>query len=456
MSGLNAQLAVFYHAGNPIGDTFDIKVDIFSISWNHGCRTRCILKDQFVPLSRESSLEWVGFDVDQDLLLSLDSKGGLSCLLRSAGWQWIPLLDIHQVRKTIDHKYWPIMVKSKRLVFVLLNGENKPAVYPQPVVSMKTLRVPVSVARDGSDLNEAQREQAHQLIWDGARLTHLEDLGEELSSNLSSSSLSLFANDVARLEQSLSEQQLVHDKAILAMLQDVCRSQKIPLALGLVLKIRTDKVLEAAIKVANHFGCRSVAEAIDGILQMRLAVHEQEQQQLMLAAHGEDTDRHASSNYLYGDAEGYAFDEQYEQQESQMPPINNTLTRKVSQRQQAAASAPPPSVKSKAPAHPNTVSPFVDQNQVKQPASLNPFAVNKTGSTPMKRKNEFETLQELKSSPSPMKKPTLNVSPFHFIKSYTCIYVYICVCLYACLLDCLIDLMIDLCLTFNVTYLHRD
>ena len=62
------------------------------------------------------------------------------------------------------------------------------------------------------------------------------------------------------------------DKAVLKALQDACQRQRIPLALSLALQLRTERVIETAITVANHFGRAVVAEALDTILENKRAL----------------------------------------------------------------------------------------------------------------------------------------------------------------------------------------
>jgi len=94
------------------------------------------------------------------------------------------------------------------------------------------------------------------------------------------------------------------DKAVLKALQDACQRQRIPLALSLALQIRTERVIETAITVANHFGRAVVAEALDTILENKRALAAAVQAQQM---QGHDAAYVSGSQYSSSE---YASEEQ--------------------------------------------------------------------------------------------------------------------------------------------------
>ena len=112
--------------------------------------------------------------MDNHLLSLLDAQGVLWCLTQCAGYQWVPVLDTHKARKSIEHTFWPTQIRFGKLVYVLLNGESRPAIYPQPVVASKALRVPVPCLRDGKDVGEVHKERMHAILWNNALSTHTE------------------------------------------------------------------------------------------------------------------------------------------------------------------------------------------------------------------------------------------------------------------------------------------
>jgi hypothetical protein len=151
------------------------------------------------------------------------------------------------------------------LIFVLLNGESKPAIYPQPVVSTKSLRIAIVTHRDGNDYNEATKEKMHGLLWEKMKVDHLNYEVQQLTGKPE------LMEELQTLESALEAQSLASDKLVLASFQEACSMQQIPLALSLGLRLKTSKSLMAGIKIANHFGRATVAEALDGMMQHRQA-----------------------------------------------------------------------------------------------------------------------------------------------------------------------------------------
>lgn len=395
MVAMDNYLAVVYHAANPVDESFALQVDMFDINWRQGCRGKMVLTSFPVPMGKKAELDWIGFDADAKLLVTMDNQGMVSALIRHLGWQWVPVLNTHEIRKSIDHKYWPISIRSNKLVYVLLNGENKPAVYPQPVVSTRTLRVNIATVKNGTQMNEAQKEKFHAMLWDDAKIAHIEAEYADIAA------MGIVSEEMVALEEQMKAQQLTVDKSILKAFQEACQGQQLPLAMSLALRIRTTKVIEAAIKVANHFGRASVARSLDQILEHKRAIEDmqaQAQQQMNASYQTEMYDQGSSySNRL---------EDEYEEQSAHNHNAN-ALSRKASIKQQSLPQT----------SHHNSskaVTPDSSSNNAvsfeeKPSKSLNPFAINKTGMTPMKRKTVADGVDDLKSSPSP-KKPSLNVS----------------------------------------------
>jgi len=194
---------------------------------------------------------------------------------------------------------------------------------------------------------------------------------------------------------------------VLKALQDACQRQRIPLALSLALQLRTEHVIETAITVANHFGRAVVAEALDTILAHKRALAAA----LLAQQQGpvyHDGPAYSSSEYAHEEDNHYQDAPSFDAESSPVPNRNvtfaeetNTLSNKLSR------TMPPLSTK---PSIAQVVSPTLTGSAEKEKApARNPFAVVSSGTTPQKRKNVFDGIQDMKASPSP-KKPTLNVS----------------------------------------------
>jgi hypothetical protein len=151
ITGAGCRLAIVCHSGAPLDDTPQLRVQLVELTIEGRCRH---LATTALAITPQSTLTWLGFD-PSGLLHVMDSSGTLSSLMHLWDWQSVPVLDTSLVRKSVDHVYWPVCVKSGgRLVYVLLNGETKPAVYPQPITSVKAYHPPVLELEGGKDKTE--------------------------------------------------------------------------------------------------------------------------------------------------------------------------------------------------------------------------------------------------------------------------------------------------------------
>lgn len=410
MCGSDHLLAVVHHSSR-------LEVDLLDIDWRSGCKVKKLVtgvplpsppvnldaysnnsKDKFVQQSEQSLLfEWVGFDVDNGLLMMLDSQDMLWCLISGAvDWHWMPVLNIALSRKDINHIFWPVMVKQNKLVYVQLNGESKPAIHPQPVVHTKGLKVPAPLMRNGKPVSESVKEKTHNILWDSALVEHMQFMHH------------VTASCEVDVEDKITQLQFDADKAVAKALQDACQLQQIPQALNFALQLRTEKAIDAAMKVANHFGRSVVAELLDDLLQRK---RDSEAPQLFEEATGHDV-----NSSITDDCNHYSSYGDVPEERSHSIYAGNSLSSK-----RLPSSLPfhgilhhPSSTASSVVVSPATEMFETSGNDViasnKPTMKLNPFAKPVTGTTPLKRKSVFEGIQDLKASPSPKKVPSLNVS----------------------------------------------
>jgi hypothetical protein len=256
-------------------------------------------------------------------------------------------------------------------------------------------------------VGEAAKERLQSLLWEDTKTLHVEVLKEECTVfGASAASMDRYSDTVERVEA----QQLATDKLILTIFQEACQQQRLPLALNLAMKFRTEKALEAAIKVANHFGRTSVAQAVDAMLQQKQALIAEIESQQQASQYGEmngGVDYTQSSSY----GTGYGEDDQ---DVEVVEPVRGSLSSRVSANSLLPATG---SKNGSSSSYSKTVvSPPVPSSQEKP---RNPFAVVSTGNTPAKRKNNFDGIAELKPSPSP-KKAALDVSRCDLLNCCLC------------------------------------
>ena len=273
LCGYDDQLAVIFNSSPALGYEYKLHMQLYKIQLLKSGVTQIMTQYNhvFVPLSPHSTLTWASFTVDSLIpnLCIIDSKGVVSVLLLSQhNTLWLPVLEIEKVRKSIDHKYWPIMIRGNKFVFVLLNGESKPLIYPQPVVTTRSLRLPIVETKDGSSgIKEKDRESLHEnhhkLIYDTLVLNHLQyknqdilhklqlvsntNSGQNVTTN-SAAMTNVLLHDFQSIETKYLSQSEVLDRSILEMFQLECRhanrtAQVLFLFFSLLILIIIDKLI---------------------------------------------------------------------------------------------------------------------------------------------------------------------------------------------------------------------
>jgi uncharacterized membrane protein YgcG len=270
----------------------------------------CLLSQCILPLSAMSSLQWISFS-NNSQLVSLDTSGQLlmlftfsSCASSSTTSQWIPVMNTNQLKKNlIDYHLYPITVKTDKLCYVLLNGQKRPSIHPQPVVTAKSFSLPVlelkekdhgGVSRSsaggsgggaggggggGGGVNGTDR--IRDALWLSLSLTHHQHTLEShllsgyplpyltpittvtSGGNSSSSSSNL---ETCSLDEVVSQELIGMDKLLLKLFYECCKKQRVAMALDVMGRMVTTDALESAIKVANHFSKASLAMILSEIL----------------------------------------------------------------------------------------------------------------------------------------------------------------------------------------------
>ena len=367
MVGSGSRLAIFYLNGFVLNGPTQISVEIYEFKDNS---TTNFIANVSVPLPSRTTLTWAGFEVETGSLVFMNSDGVLSMLLKTMGWQWIPILDTALIRKAPDVIYWPISVKANRLVYVLLNGESKPAIYPQPVASNKPFLMPIVEAKEGKDRGNSQNERTREFMWSLARADHLEGLRQD-------SSVSSDVSDLEYIHQQSYGQRYETDKTILKMMQEALASQRHAAAADLAGRLSTEKAIGVGIAVANHFGRIQLAKSLERSLTQKSMISETIVSSNVPAEHYKlSTELPACKNsdkpFNQGDQE---VNENAARSNSEIPILKKPLVQ-------------------------------ADQKAV---VAQNPFMRTNVMSPQPKRKSVFEDIKELKGSPSP-KRPLLSVS----------------------------------------------
>eukprot|EP01041_Mallomonas_annulata_P002297 gene2297-4467_t len=388
MSGNGLRLAVTYHTSMTAGsETPEPSMDILELTSN-GNQWR-LLASVPVPVSRGGVLSWMGWSADAQYVSVMDSLGLISVLMKYGGWNWIPVMDCHAVRKSIDHKYWPVTIKNHKFIYVLLNGENKPAIHPQPVVSNVTLAPLIAESRDGKDKGVAENTRIKELMWESLKAEHV-------------TALLLDSPDdpFEILQQTCLKYENEADVALLKALNEACRVKKDSVAIDLGRRIRSEDGLLKAVEIANKRGRVTVAAVLDKHLEAVRAA----------AAALEDNDNNNDNDEqdtedTYVDENSYVMQQRSpedavyadSQRDTQSLPRSSSMgggiSRRISERFDTGNSKPVDSMLT---------------SSTGKSAPKNPFVKSSPLSPDKKRKSIQENMRDLgSSSPSP-KRPSLS------------------------------------------------
>jgi hypothetical protein len=249
----------------------DIITDIFDISYFSGYSVRYIVKDQTLPLPKDHTLAWFGFEINQlnPVVITSDGQVMILCKLGVGlcGWSWAHVLDWTKVRKTHEDTFYPILVKDEQISYVKLRGISKPDIYPVPVQSAMNFRCSLTVDSSLKKNDTSYNALLQSLITDSMRLQSHDFFEEEKSLGMRNEILSSSQSedDYARVSAHF-------DKNVMAVFQSACSKHDDAVAINCIFMSRTERALKAAILLANHFGRPGVAEFAELILQQKFNV----------------------------------------------------------------------------------------------------------------------------------------------------------------------------------------
>jgi chromosome transmission fidelity protein 4 len=148
--GRNRFVAVFYHDSEPLRDGTQ-KIGCLLMD---ATTANVLTRGPISSISKESSLQWAGFSNDHSLV-TVDSEGVVSMMVcttnlssqgnDSVSWDWMPMLDMSELKKSSDDSFWPITVFDGKLVCVPLKGSTKyPDATRRPVTTTLCFRMPLA------------------------------------------------------------------------------------------------------------------------------------------------------------------------------------------------------------------------------------------------------------------------------------------------------------------------
>ncbi|KAI9742420.1 MAG: hypothetical protein M1818_003954 [Claussenomyces sp. TS43310] len=235
--------------------------------------------EDVVALTEGATIKSVFFSDNGDPCI-YDSTGVLLTLLHwrtPSQARWVPLLDTRQLSRLASGRksetYWPVAVADGKFHCIILKGGDLYPYFPRPLLSEFEFKIPVSShtrpdVSDGVDADEEteagdERERLEEaFVRRTLDVALMVDLVESTASSHSQ-----------RTE--LARRQIDIDKALLQLLAVECREgeERGMKALELVelMRDRSGRMVEAAIKVAERYGRSVLSEKIREVGERRMA-----------------------------------------------------------------------------------------------------------------------------------------------------------------------------------------
>jgi chromosome transmission fidelity protein 4 len=227
-----------------------------------------------IPLGEQSELQSVFWSDKGDPCI-YDSEGVLLICLhwRTPGQaKWVPLLDTNQLDRLAtgrkEEAYWPVAVAMDKFHCIILKGGEQYPYFPRPLLSDFDFRIPVTTARsDQDDQHDAFSELGHvqRLEEQYVRNSVLLGLQDDLVNH---------TNATHAQKTEAAQRELDVDKVLLQLLAAECREGEDrgmkALEMVSLMRDRSGKMLEAAVKIATRFERDVLGEKISALAERRL------------------------------------------------------------------------------------------------------------------------------------------------------------------------------------------
>jgi chromosome transmission fidelity protein 4 len=226
--------------------------------------------EDIIPVPSQSELQSV-FWSDRGDPCIYDSEGVLLVCLhwRTPGQaKWAPLLDTSQLDRLASGRkeevYWPVAVAMDKFHCIILKGGEQYPYFPRPLLSDFEFKIPVT-ARDEDKQDDNEDGVVQKLEEEYVRSSILLSLQDDLVNNT-------HATHAQKTEA--AQRELDVDKVLLQLLAAECREGEDrgmkALEMVSLMRDRSGKMLEAAVKIAARFDRDVLGEKISALAERRL------------------------------------------------------------------------------------------------------------------------------------------------------------------------------------------
>jgi hypothetical protein len=256
LSSIHTRLLIAYQPSR----SQELKLDIIDFSLDTSYTMHTIIKNQTIPLANNSTLVWLGFDIELAVPIAVTSSGLVMQLLQLSvgqeGWWWSPILNWNDIRKNTEDIFYPIFFKSDIMCYIPLRGDATPPIYPTPNTSTSVFHIQLSRESD-EPMDSAQQSILQSVVRDSIKLQQLDFYLFENSTRIDYLTCVLTEDDLSDIITSCTNE---YEKNVLRVYQRACKLLDNKMAKNCVLLLRSAKAINVAIQIANNFNCLHTVE----------------------------------------------------------------------------------------------------------------------------------------------------------------------------------------------------
>jgi chromosome transmission fidelity protein 4 len=205
-----------------------------------------VVKREPLPLSSGAALTWLGMTADNAAPLTYDADGVLRVRDFAFGGQWVPILVAKDACKSSE-TLWPVSCQADALLGVVTPDRDAPGCVPRPTLSLFPLAPPFAHADNANTALERTILLGSQQLarWDNA------------------------ARDEQAAPADVARARLALDASLLKLFTAACKSDKIERATELAQRLRFEKSLAIAARMAGSTRHHALAEQVGQLIYAR-------------------------------------------------------------------------------------------------------------------------------------------------------------------------------------------
>jgi hypothetical protein len=214
--------------------------DLFDVA-----QQSAVVKREPLPLSSGATLTWFGMTVDAAAPLTYDSDGVLRVRDFAFGGQWVPILIAKDACKSSE-TLWPVSCQADALLGVVTPDRDAPGCVPRPTLSLFPLAPPFAHADNANTALE------RTILLGSQQLARWDTVAQKPAAEQARARLAL-------------------DASLLKLFTAACKADKIERASELANRLRFEKSLAIAARMAGSTRHHALAEQVGQLIYARRA-----------------------------------------------------------------------------------------------------------------------------------------------------------------------------------------